>query len=164
VAIVGLVVSREGLLARPRQAGATRLPLLEEGAGIIAGYLGAEVGAGRVAADADVPTIAPTLIGAAHLLFADGSSGPERGGPPPDGAHGDGLGPRRTTPVIRPGPSGGDGAPTEGPARTPTPQREVGRVRRRREGRDDLVAGLSDDATGARRPCPAPGAARRGSG
>jgi hypothetical protein len=28
-------------------------------------------GRGRIAADADVDTLAPTLIGAGHLLFAD---------------------------------------------------------------------------------------------
>ena len=31
---------------------------------------------GRLAADADVDTLAPTLIGAAHLLFADQTGAP----------------------------------------------------------------------------------------
>jgi hypothetical protein len=41
-------------------------------------YLGTERKLGRVAEGADVDTIAPTLIGAAHLLFAK----PEGGQPP----------------------------------------------------------------------------------
>ncbi|MFI7426844.1 hypothetical protein ACIBPB_07635 [Micromonospora sp. NPDC049836] len=42
------------------------------------GYLTAERDQGRIASDADVDTLAPTLIGAAHLLFT------ERKGSPPD--------------------------------------------------------------------------------
>jgi len=38
---------------------------------MIASYLSFERGLGRIAADADVDTLAPTLIGAGHLLFAD---------------------------------------------------------------------------------------------
>ena len=38
---------------------------------MVADYLTAERDLGRIAADADVDTLAPTLIGAAHLLFAD---------------------------------------------------------------------------------------------
>jgi hypothetical protein len=45
---------------------------------MIAAYLAAERDLGRLAADADVDTLAPTLIGAAHLLFAD------RKGTPPE--------------------------------------------------------------------------------
>ena len=37
-------------------------------------------GLGRIAEDADIDTLAPTLIGAGHLLFAD------RKGAPPDAA------------------------------------------------------------------------------
>ncbi|HEX5252770.1 MAG TPA: TetR/AcrR family transcriptional regulator, partial [Mycobacterium sp.] len=44
----------------------------------IASYLTIERDLGRIAADADIDTLAPTLIGAGHLLFAD------REGPPPD--------------------------------------------------------------------------------
>jgi hypothetical protein len=36
---------------------------------MIAGYLSAERDLGRIAAGADVDTLAPTLIGAGHLLF-----------------------------------------------------------------------------------------------
>ena len=47
---------------------------------MIASYLTFERGLGRIAADADIDTLAPTLIGAAHLLFAD------RKGTPPEAA------------------------------------------------------------------------------
>ena len=42
-----------------------------------AGYLTAERDLGRIAADADISTLAPTLIGAAHLLFTDADGTPE---------------------------------------------------------------------------------------
>jgi len=48
---------------------------------MIACYLAAERDLGRIAADADVGTLAPTLLGAAHLLFAD-----RQGAPPEAGA------------------------------------------------------------------------------
>ena len=38
---------------------------------MIASYLAVERDLGRIAADADVVTLAPTLLGASHLLFAD---------------------------------------------------------------------------------------------
>lgn len=78
VAIVGLVISRDGLRTRLRESGTARLPLLEDGATMLGQYLGAERELGRVVEDTDVDTIAPTLIGAAHLLFAQ----PEGGQPP----------------------------------------------------------------------------------
>ncbi|MFD5703188.1 TetR/AcrR family transcriptional regulator [Streptomyces lasiicapitis] len=71
VAIVGLVTSRDGLRARLREARPTGVPVLAEAAAMIASYLAAERDLGRIAADADVEILAPTLIGAAHLLFAD---------------------------------------------------------------------------------------------
>ncbi|MEV4442750.1 TetR/AcrR family transcriptional regulator [Streptomyces sp. NPDC049577] len=78
VAIVGLVVSRDELRARLRRTTPAGVPLLTEAAAMIAAYLTAERDRGRIAADADVDTLAPTLIGTAHLLFAD------RQGTPPD--------------------------------------------------------------------------------
>ncbi|MFD7711442.1 TetR/AcrR family transcriptional regulator [Streptomyces sp. NPDC059785] len=77
VAIVSLVISRDGLRARLRKARPTGVPLLTDAAAAIAGYLTAERALGRITADADVDTLAPTLIGAAHMLFAD-----RRGTPP----------------------------------------------------------------------------------
>ncbi len=47
---------------------------------MIASYLTAERDLGRIAADADVDTLAPTLIGAGHLLFADRTGTPPEAG------------------------------------------------------------------------------------
>ncbi len=78
VAIVALVTFRDELRARLRRAGRAGVPLLTEAVVMIASYLSAERDLGRIAADADVDTLAPTLIGAGHLLFAD------RKGPRPE--------------------------------------------------------------------------------
>lgn len=48
---------------------------------MIADYLTAERRLGRLAPEADVDALAPTLIGAAHLLFTDGRAARRR--PPP---------------------------------------------------------------------------------
>ncbi|MFI7417236.1 TetR/AcrR family transcriptional regulator [Nonomuraea sp. NPDC049684] len=80
VAVVGLVISRDGLRARLRQAGSSGLPLLGEATTMIAAYLAAEREMGRIAVDADVEALALTLIGSAHLLFAG------REDDPPDAA------------------------------------------------------------------------------
>ncbi|MFI7245961.1 TetR/AcrR family transcriptional regulator [Streptomyces qinglanensis] len=77
VAVVGLVTSRDGLRARLREARAAGLPILTDAATALAGYLAAERELGRLSADADIDTLAPTLVGAAHMLFAD-----RRGTPP----------------------------------------------------------------------------------
>ncbi len=78
VAIVGLVISRDELRARLRTTTPTGIPLLTEATAMIADYLAAERERGRIVADADVDALAPTLVGAAHLLFAD------RTAPPPE--------------------------------------------------------------------------------
>jgi AcrR family transcriptional regulator len=70
LAIVSLVISRDELRARLRPARPAGIPLLTEATAMIAAYLSIEREHGRIAADADVDTLAPTLIGAAHLLFA----------------------------------------------------------------------------------------------
>ncbi|MFI6392741.1 TetR/AcrR family transcriptional regulator [Nonomuraea sp. NPDC050540] len=77
VAIVGLVTFRDDLRARLRQSTPNGLPLLTEASAMLAAYLAAERDLGRLAAGADPGTLAPTLIGAGHLLYAD------RTGPPP---------------------------------------------------------------------------------
>ncbi|MGW0420700.1 TetR/AcrR family transcriptional regulator [Streptomyces sp. NPDC003015] len=69
--IVGLVIARDALRARLREARGGGVPVLREATAMVAGYLAAERERGRVPADADVDLLAPTLIGAAHLLFAD---------------------------------------------------------------------------------------------
>ena len=68
--IVGLLIFRDDLRARLRQTRPTGVPLATEATVMIASYLTAERDLGRIAADADVDTLAPTLIGAGHLLFA----------------------------------------------------------------------------------------------
>jgi AcrR family transcriptional regulator len=78
VAIVALVISRDGLRARLRQAGTAPVPLLGEGTAMIASYLTTERELGRIAPRADVDALAPTLVGAVHLLHTD------REGEPPD--------------------------------------------------------------------------------
>ncbi|MFD0899782.1 TetR/AcrR family transcriptional regulator [Actinomadura sediminis] len=76
VAIVGLVTSRDELRARLRRDRPVGVPLLTEAAAMIADYLAAERDRGRIAAGADVDALAPTLIGAGHLLFADRTAAP----------------------------------------------------------------------------------------
>ena len=71
VAIVALITFRDELRTRLRQAWPAGVPVLTEAVGMIAAYLTAERELGRIAPDADVDTLAPTLIGAGHLLFAD---------------------------------------------------------------------------------------------
>ena len=80
LALIRLVIARDELRARLRAATGSRIPLVSESTALVAGYLAAERGLGRIASDADIGTLAPTLIGAAHLLFADTDS------PPPDAA------------------------------------------------------------------------------
>jgi len=81
VAIVALIIFRDELRARLRQTWPTGVPLATEAAAMIASYLTAERDLGRLAVDADIDTLAPTLIGAGHLLFAD-----RKGAPPEAGA------------------------------------------------------------------------------
>ena len=69
-AILGLVTARDGLRARLRPAIPAGVPVLTEASAMIASYLKAERDLGRITADADTGTLALTLIGTAHLLFA----------------------------------------------------------------------------------------------
>lgn len=78
VSIVALVTFRDELRARLRETWPAGVPVLTEAVTMIAAYLTAERELGRIAADADVDTLAAMLIGTAHLLFAD------RTGTPPD--------------------------------------------------------------------------------
>jgi AcrR family transcriptional regulator len=80
VAIVPLVTFRNELRARLRQAWPVGIPILTEAVAMIASYLVAERDLGRIAAAADVDTLAPTLIGAGHLLFADRTGTPPQPG------------------------------------------------------------------------------------
>ena len=74
-AILGLVTARDNLRARLRAATPAGVPLLAEATAMIAAYLTAERELGRIAADADADTLALTLVGTGHLLFA-GRDGP----------------------------------------------------------------------------------------
>ncbi|HEU5032263.1 MAG TPA: TetR family transcriptional regulator [Spirillospora sp.] len=78
VAIVALITSRDELRAKLRATRPTGVPLASEATAMIASYLAAERELGRIAADADIDTLAPMLVGAGHLVFAD------RTGPRPD--------------------------------------------------------------------------------
>ena len=78
--IVALIISRDDLRARLRQAIPTGVPVLTEATAMIASYLTIERELGRIAADADVDTLAPTLIGAGHLLFAGREDTPPEAG------------------------------------------------------------------------------------
>ena len=77
LALIRLIFARDELRARLRAATGSRIPLVAESTGMVASYLEAERDLGRVAADADIGTLAPTLIGAAHLLFTDTDGDPE---------------------------------------------------------------------------------------
>jgi AcrR family transcriptional regulator len=76
VAIVALITFRDDLRARLRETTPTGVPLLTEAAAMLAAYLTAERDLGRLAWDADVATLAPTLLGAGHLLFAGRDTSP----------------------------------------------------------------------------------------
>jgi AcrR family transcriptional regulator len=76
VAVPALVITRDGLRTRLRDAGTARFPLIAEGFVTITAYLTAEQALGRVAGSADIPILSYTLIGAIHLLFTDRESGP----------------------------------------------------------------------------------------
>jgi AcrR family transcriptional regulator len=70
VAVVALITFRDDLRARLRETTPAGVPLLTEAATMLAAYLAAERDLGRLTWDADVATLAPTLLGAGHLLFA----------------------------------------------------------------------------------------------
>jgi AcrR family transcriptional regulator len=71
LALIGLVITRDALRARLRAATGSRFPLVAESTAMVAGYLEAERDRGRIASGADIGSLAPALIGAVHLLFAD---------------------------------------------------------------------------------------------
>jgi AcrR family transcriptional regulator len=79
VAMVPLLIFRDELRARLRKTWPVGIPVLTEAATMIGDYLRAERELGRIAADADIETLAPTLIGGGHLLFADRNSLPPEG-------------------------------------------------------------------------------------
>ena len=76
MAIVALITFRDELRARLRATTPVGVPLLTEAAAMLAAYLAAERDLGRLTGDVDVATVAPTLLGAGHLLFAGGDVTP----------------------------------------------------------------------------------------
>ncbi|SDL18964.1 transcriptional regulator, TetR family [Glycomyces sambucus] len=77
VAIVPLLTFRVQLRARLREAWPVGVPVLTEGVEMVAAYLAEERDLGRIAPEAEVDGLAPTLIGTAHLLFADRDARPD---------------------------------------------------------------------------------------
>ena len=78
LALIRLIIARDELRTRLRAATGSRLPIVAESTAMVTGYLVAERDLDRIAADADIGTLAPTLMGAAHLLFAETDGTPER--------------------------------------------------------------------------------------
>lgn len=77
VAIVALITFRDELRARLRTGSRARgVPVLAEGTAMLADYLGVERDLRRIAANADVHTLALSLIGSGHLLFAGRQAAP----------------------------------------------------------------------------------------
>ncbi len=70
IGIIGLICSRHELLGRLRLIAPAGIPLLSDTTKMIAAYLTAERGLGRVAGEADVDNLAIMLVGGAHLLGA----------------------------------------------------------------------------------------------
>jgi AcrR family transcriptional regulator len=80
LALVRLVIARDELRTRLRAATGSRIPLLSEPVAMVGGYLAAERDLGRIAAGADIGTLAPMLISAVHLLFTDADGALPDGG------------------------------------------------------------------------------------
>lgn len=78
-AIIPLITSRDAVRAHVRRARPGRgIPILTDAAVTIRSYLVDERQLGRIAADADVDSLALSLVGGAHLLFA-GQDSPDAG-------------------------------------------------------------------------------------
>jgi AcrR family transcriptional regulator len=76
VRIIALVSSRRELLARLRLATPTGMPLAAEITKMIAAYLTAERGLGRIPLKADVEALAVLLVGGAHLRATEREPAP----------------------------------------------------------------------------------------
>ncbi|MFI7537871.1 TetR/AcrR family transcriptional regulator [Streptosporangium sp. NPDC049376] len=68
--LVGIVIARDDLRSRLRTTTPHGIPILTEAGTGLAAYLDAERRVGRVTAHTDARTLALTLIGTGHLLFA----------------------------------------------------------------------------------------------
>lgn len=74
--LIALVLSRDELRARLRLAGSGQVPVAGQAAELVASYLAAERDLGRIAAEADVDTLGPMLVGTGHLQFAGREASP----------------------------------------------------------------------------------------
>lgn len=75
--LIAVISSRDGLRAQLRETTPRGVPILTEAAAILSSYLDAERRVRRLIPQADTDTLAFTLIGTGHLLFAG-----ELGAPP----------------------------------------------------------------------------------
>ncbi len=75
MALIRLVIARDELRDRLRQARPARMPILSDATAMIAAYLATERDLGRIAVDADIDALAPMLVGTGHLLFSDRDGG-----------------------------------------------------------------------------------------
>ncbi|MEU3962398.1 TetR/AcrR family transcriptional regulator [Streptomyces buecherae] len=77
VAIIPLITFRDELRARLRQARpGGGIAILAEVTTAVSAYLADERARGRIAPDADLDSLALSLVGGGHLLFADRDPGP----------------------------------------------------------------------------------------
>ena len=77
VAIIPLITFRDELRARLRQARpGGGMAILAEATTAVSAYLTQERELGRIAADADIDSLALSLVGGGHLLFTDPNPGP----------------------------------------------------------------------------------------
>jgi AcrR family transcriptional regulator len=74
--ILSLITFRDGLRARLRAAGLTGVPVATQAMTMVSSYLAAEQQHGRIAADADIGSLALSLTGSAHLLSAGEDGAP----------------------------------------------------------------------------------------
>lgn len=74
VAIIALITFRDDLRTRLREDRPTGVPLATEAVEMLAAYLAAERDLVRISVEADVDTLAASLVGSGHLLYADRSS------------------------------------------------------------------------------------------
>ncbi|BDT87887.1 TetR/AcrR family transcriptional regulator [Nocardia cyriacigeorgica] len=77
VAIIPLITARDELRTRLRDARpGGGMAILGDVTAMVSAYLSDERDLGRIAEDADIDSLTLSLVGGAHLLFADRDSGP----------------------------------------------------------------------------------------
>lgn len=71
LALAGMTITRDELRTRLRATTPRGIPILAEATRGLTGYLEAERDIGRIRPDADVRTVALSLVGTGHLMFAE---------------------------------------------------------------------------------------------